>query len=202
MARQRNQLDVKSSGSGTSGSASQLQQLRAETGGGGGSKAKERPVSQFGMPSTASDICYFCGKRVYLMEKMSVNGIFFHRNCFKCSHCKMQLKVGGYALSKGEGGEKGKFFCMPHYRQLFLSNPEAINYKRVSNAPPPSSSSASGRAGTPVPPPPSSPTPPHHRLPYPRPHRHNFIRECHAYKCHAHKPSGPRREEGVDGQLF
>ena len=28
-------------------------------------------------------------------------------------------------------GEKGKFFCTPHYRQLFLSNPEAINYSRV-----------------------------------------------------------------------
>ena len=28
-------------------------------------------------------------------------------------------------------GDKGKFFCTPHYRQLFLSNPEAINYSRA-----------------------------------------------------------------------
>ena len=65
------------------------------------------------------------------MERMSANGFFFHRNCFKCSHCNCQLKIGGYSLSKGAGGEKGKFFCSPHYRQLFLSNPEAINYSRA-----------------------------------------------------------------------
>lgn len=65
------------------------------------------------------------------MERMSANGLFFHRNCFRCSHCNCQLKIGGYSLSKGEGGEKGKFFCSVHYRQLFLSNPEAINYSRA-----------------------------------------------------------------------
>ena len=79
----------------------------------------------------SSDFCYFCNKRVYLMERMSANGFFFHRTCFKCSHCNCQLKIGGFSLSKGSGGEKGKFFCSAHYRQLFLSNPEAINYSRA-----------------------------------------------------------------------
>ena len=65
------------------------------------------------------------------MERMSANGLFFHRNCFKCSHCNCKLKMGNYSLSKGEGGEKGKFFCSVHYRQLFMSNPEAINYSRA-----------------------------------------------------------------------
>ena len=65
------------------------------------------------------------------MERMSANGCFFHRSCFRCTHCNCQLKIGGYALSKGEGGEKGKFFCSAHYRQLFLSNPEAIGYQRA-----------------------------------------------------------------------
>ena len=65
------------------------------------------------------------------MERMSANGFFFHRTCFRCSHCNCQLKIGGYSLSKGDGGTKGKFFCTPHYRQLFLSNPEAINYSRA-----------------------------------------------------------------------
>ena len=50
---------------------------------------------------------------------------------YRCSHCNCQLKIGGYSLSKGIGGEKGKFFCSAHYRQLFLSNPEAINYQRA-----------------------------------------------------------------------
>ena len=65
------------------------------------------------------------------MERMSANGLYFHRSCFRCSHCNCQLKIGGYSLSKGDGGEKGKFFCTAHYRQLFLSNPEAINYQRA-----------------------------------------------------------------------
>ena len=65
------------------------------------------------------------------MERMSANDLFFHRSCFRCSHCNCQLKIGGYSLTKGVGGEKGKFFCSTHYRQLFLSNPEAINYSRA-----------------------------------------------------------------------
>ena len=33
---------------------------------------------------------------------------------------------------EGRWGNKGEiFFCTPHYRQLFLSNPEAINYSRA-----------------------------------------------------------------------
>lgn len=102
--------------------------------------SRSRPLSSAGgsqfkiSAPDSSDFCYFCGKRVYLMERMSANGLFFHRNCFKCSHCNCKLKMGNYSLSKGEGGEKGKFFCSVHYRQLFMSNPEAINYSRA-NAP-------------------------------------------------------------------
>lgn len=75
------------------------------------------------------------------MERMSANGFFFHRNCFKCSHCNCQLKIGGYSLSKGVGNEKGKFYCSAHYRQLFLSNPKAIGY----------SSEAAGGGAAPTP---------------------------------------------------
>ena len=60
---------------------------------------------KFVPPTTAtssSDVCCFCGKKVYLMERMSANGFFFHRTCFRCSHCNCQLKIGGYSLSKGE----------------------------------------------------------------------------------------------------
>uniref|UniRef100_A0A8C9LBL0 LIM zinc-binding domain-containing protein n=1 Tax=Pavo cristatus TaxID=9049 RepID=A0A8C9LBL0_PAVCR len=30
-----------------------------------------------------SDVCYFCRKRVYVMERLSAEGKFFHRSCFK-----------------------------------------------------------------------------------------------------------------------
>ena len=78
-----------------------------------------------------SDYCFFCGIRVYVMEKMSANGCFFHRNCFRCIQCNCQLQMGNYTFCKGERGENGKFFCSPHYRQLFMSNPEVINYSRA-----------------------------------------------------------------------
>ena len=43
--------------------------------------------------------------------------------------------MGNYSFTKKEGGEKGKFFCSPHYRQLFLSHPEVINYSRAREQP-------------------------------------------------------------------
>ena len=90
-----------------------------------------RPPSVFGGATMdASDNCYFCQKKVYLMERQSAEGVFFHRSCFRCHHCQMQLKIGNYSYSRGTGNEKGRFFCTPHFKQLFLSNPEAINYGR------------------------------------------------------------------------
>ena len=93
--------------------------------------ASPRPPSVFsGGPVDASDKCYFCQKKVYLMERQSAQGIFFHRSCFRCYHCNSQLKTGNYSYSHGSDGEKGRFYCTPHFKQLFLSNPEAINYGR------------------------------------------------------------------------
>ncbi|KAL5479226.1 hypothetical protein EMCRGX_G022722 [Ephydatia muelleri] len=113
--------------------------------------AKARPFSLLNLPTTdgtasrennrasvsvvrwgseSSEHCYFCGKRVYLMERVSANGLNLHRNCFRCAHCRTQLEVGGYCLSKAEGTEKAKLFCTAHYMQIFLSNPRALNYSR------------------------------------------------------------------------
>lgn len=72
-------------------------------------KQVKRPANSKFVPLTfatnSSDICYFCGKKVYLMERMSANGFFFHRMCFRCCHCNCQLKIGGYSLSKGQKRE-------------------------------------------------------------------------------------------------
>jgi hypothetical protein len=65
------------------------------------------------------------------MEKLSAEGLFFHRGCFRCNYCNCQLKLGNYAYSKGEAGQKGKFFCKAHFKQLFYSNPAAIGYARA-----------------------------------------------------------------------
>ena len=69
------------------------------------------------------------------MERQSAQGIFFHRSCFRCYHCNSQLKTGNYSYSHGSDGEKGRFYCTPHFKQLFLSNPEAVNYGRHKDGP-------------------------------------------------------------------
>ncbi|KAJ3595805.1 hypothetical protein NHX12_002219 [Muraenolepis orangiensis] len=71
-----------------------------------GSLRKEFPVSVGG-----SDVCFFCHKRVYVMERLSAEGRFFHRCCFKCDHCGTTLRLSSYAFDV----EDGKFYCKPHY---------------------------------------------------------------------------------------
>ncbi|MBN3280705.1 MICA1 monooxygenase, partial [Polyodon spathula] len=44
------------------------------------------------------DVCYFCGRRVYVLERVSTEGKFFHRSCFKCQQCRATLRVGSYAF--------------------------------------------------------------------------------------------------------
>ncbi|XP_059508068.1 F-actin-monooxygenase MICAL2 isoform X2 [Stegostoma tigrinum] len=65
-----------------------------------------------------SDICYFCKKRVYVMERLSADGKFFHRECFKCEFCSTTLRLGAYAFSV----EEGKFYCKPHFTYCKLNS--------------------------------------------------------------------------------
>ncbi|XP_032282998.1 F-actin-monooxygenase MICAL2 isoform X11 [Phoca vitulina] len=58
-----------------------------------------------------SDTCHFCKKRVYVMERLSAEGHFFHRECFRCSVCATTLRLAAYAFDSDEG----KFFCKPHF---------------------------------------------------------------------------------------
>ncbi|XP_075019285.1 F-actin-monooxygenase MICAL2 isoform X1 [Calonectris borealis] len=77
-----------------------------------GSLRKEFPQSVGG-----SDICYFCKKRVYVMERLSAEGHFFHRECFKCEICSTTLRLGIYAFDV----EEGKFYCKPHFTHCKMS---------------------------------------------------------------------------------
>ncbi|XP_075828030.1 F-actin-monooxygenase MICAL2 isoform X4 [Microtus pennsylvanicus] len=58
-----------------------------------------------------SDTCYFCKKRVFVMERLSAEGHFFHRECFRCSVCTTTLRLAAYAFDCDEG----KFYCKPHF---------------------------------------------------------------------------------------
>ena len=69
------------------------------------------PVAKPG--SRNSDSCFFCSKKVYVMERMSAEGKFFHRACFRCDYCNILLRLGSYVYHR-EGRFAGKFFCIPH----------------------------------------------------------------------------------------
>jgi hypothetical protein len=48
-------------------------------------------------------MCYFCQKRVYVMERLSAEGKFFHRSCFKCEYCATTLRLSAYAYDIEDG---------------------------------------------------------------------------------------------------
>lgn len=63
-----------------------------------GSLRKEFPQNIGG-----SDVCFFCRKRVYVMERLSAEGKFFHRSCFKCDYCGTTLRLSSYAFDVEDG---------------------------------------------------------------------------------------------------
>nr|XP_057930535.1 F-actin-monooxygenase mical2b isoform X2 [Doryrhamphus excisus] len=76
-----------------------------------------------------SDICHFCSKRVYVMERLSAEGYFFHRVCFRCDVCNCTLRLGGYTFDSHEA----KFYCRMHYAQHQSSTHFGRFRKRTDN---------------------------------------------------------------------
>ncbi|KAL3833516.1 hypothetical protein ACJIZ3_008252 [Penstemon smallii] len=57
--------------------------------------------------------CKACDKTVHFVEMMSADGVPYHKNCFKCSHCSGRLAMSNYSAVDG------KLYCKPHFEQLF-----------------------------------------------------------------------------------
>nr|XP_019961699.1 PREDICTED: LIM domain and actin-binding protein 1-like [Paralichthys olivaceus] len=49
------------------------------------------------------------------MESLIADKHNFHKNCFRCEHCRGKLSLGTYASLHG------RMYCKPHYKQLFKS---------------------------------------------------------------------------------
>ncbi|XP_053271329.1 protein-methionine sulfoxide oxidase mical3a [Pleuronectes platessa] len=62
-------------------------------------------------PVCCSDVCFFCQQRVYVMERLSAEGLFFHRSCFQCDFCSSALRLAAYTFDQ----HAGKFYCLHHY---------------------------------------------------------------------------------------
>uniref|UniRef100_A0A9J8CBP6 F-actin monooxygenase n=1 Tax=Cyprinus carpio carpio TaxID=630221 RepID=A0A9J8CBP6_CYPCA len=103
---------------------------------------KEFPVNM-----GSSDVCYFCGRRVYVMERLSAEGKFFHRSCFQCDHCSTTLRLSNYAYDQLHG----KFYCKHHFNYKMTS---VAQRKRPSSpvAPRPTQVTSSDHLGTATPP--------------------------------------------------
>ncbi|XP_072320611.1 F-actin-monooxygenase mical2b isoform X5 [Eucyclogobius newberryi] len=79
--------------------------------------SSEGPASPKGgirrtVPQSA-DRCRSCDRRVYLVERVSAEGLFFHRECFRCSSCNSTLRLGAHAFDT----EQGKLYCQLHFDQ-------------------------------------------------------------------------------------
>ena len=66
----------------------------------------------------ASEFCFFCKKRVYIMERMTVENIFFHSQCFKCDHCGVKLRTTNYSVDKTSYGD-GKSSTVIFLKKIF-----------------------------------------------------------------------------------
>jgi len=87
----------------------------------GGNKEENAPPkktslsSQTSAPSlskSSSECCHFCGKRVYVVERMSAEGKFFHRSCFRCDYCGILLRLGSYVFHREGPFESKKTFLL------------------------------------------------------------------------------------------
>ncbi|KAJ6638608.1 [F-actin]-monooxygenase Mical [Pseudolycoriella hygida] len=76
-------------------------------------KSNSKSALVFNTP-TVSEICHFCKQKVYLMEKITAEGLILHRACLKCHHCHTSLRLGGYAFDRDN--PQGLFYCTQHYR--------------------------------------------------------------------------------------
>uniref|UniRef100_G3UQV1 Molecule interacting with CasL protein 1 n=1 Tax=Meleagris gallopavo TaxID=9103 RepID=G3UQV1_MELGA len=72
----------------------------------------------------SSDACYFCARRVYILERASAEGLFFHRSCFQCWRCGATLRLGDYAFNE----EDGHFYCSLHF-------PDTLSMELLPNKP-------------------------------------------------------------------
>ncbi|XP_019853736.1 PREDICTED: MICAL-like protein 1 [Amphimedon queenslandica] len=60
------------------------------------------------------DMCEACHEKVFLMQKVHVEGHLFHRGCFKCNKCRSTLQSKVYEYEN----ETDRFYCRQHFREI------------------------------------------------------------------------------------
>ncbi|KAK5620409.1 hypothetical protein CRENBAI_024446 [Crenichthys baileyi] len=78
--------------------------------------------------SQSTDKCHSCSKRVYMVERVCAEGLYFHRECFRCSTCNCALPLGAHAFNS----EEGKLYCKLHFNK----RNNGTNLRRTFSLPP------------------------------------------------------------------
>ncbi|MED6232265.1 Protein-methionine sulfoxide oxidase mical2b [Ataeniobius toweri] len=78
--------------------------------------------------SQSADKCHSCSKRVYMVERVCAEGLYFHRECFRCSTCNCALPLGAHAFNS----EEGKLYCKLHFNK----RNNGTNLRRTFSLPP------------------------------------------------------------------
>lgn len=66
---------------------------------------------------TTKNLCHYCGRRVYPMEKIDI-GEMYHKGCFKCNTCGLQLTLKTFCKVSSD---KNEIYCKSHVPKLGLS---------------------------------------------------------------------------------
>lgn len=136
------------------------EKIKAQTGSEEGGAERSSPPPP---PSGSSQVCCVCLQRVFVLERLSAEGRFFHRCCFRCRRCLRPLRLGASSYdrstrqcsscsscssSEGSGLQavllsSGTFSCpqrcdgVPVRRRLTVSDGAASPPSSVVREPPP-----------------------------------------------------------------
>ncbi|KAI3792454.1 hypothetical protein L2E82_06334 [Cichorium intybus] len=64
----------------------------------------------------STEICIVCDEIIDPDENLSVDGVFYHYECFQCSQCNEKLLENDYSSFDGI------LYCKPHFEQTFTKN--------------------------------------------------------------------------------
>ncbi|KAK0587072.1 hypothetical protein LWI29_016861 [Acer saccharum] len=79
----------------------------------GGSGLTKVPSKVSSMFCGTQEKCSSCKKTVYPLEKVTVEGEFYHKCCFRCAHGGCSISPSNYAALDGI------LYCKHHFAQLF-----------------------------------------------------------------------------------
>jgi cysteine/glycine-rich protein len=84
-----------------------------QTGARSSKELNKAPSKLSSMFSGTQEKCAVCKKTVYPLEKVTMEGEFYHKTCFRCSHGGCFLTHSSYAALNGI------LYCKHHFAQLF-----------------------------------------------------------------------------------